>query len=304
MAKQEINIGINPNDGSGETLRSAGQKINENFSELYSIVGASGDITFVNSVTAGPGISLSATTGDIVVTNTSPYINSFNTVTVSGQGTVIANSTSQALAFVAGSNVSLTTNPTLNQVTITATQQPADWNAISGPTSVINKPDIPDPQVQADWQQSSNVAVDYIKNKPVIPTDVSQLSDSTGILPDGYRIKSFSETVAPSATTVVYTAIDAPTAINVTIRAAGTIGGLDVQAEVCQMFVVRSYPVVGDPDVAFTVGTPTGTTLSPLATYVAQWSTVNSAIEIVATNLNSGVDESLNVKVVAIEVLP
>ena len=35
MAKQTINVGTNPNDGTGDTLRTAGQKINSNFTEVY-----------------------------------------------------------------------------------------------------------------------------------------------------------------------------------------------------------------------------------------------------------------------------
>lgn len=36
MAQQSINLGISANDGTGDPLRTAGQKINENFTELYS----------------------------------------------------------------------------------------------------------------------------------------------------------------------------------------------------------------------------------------------------------------------------
>ena len=35
MAKQTIGIGTNPNDGTGDTLRDAGGKINDNFNEVY-----------------------------------------------------------------------------------------------------------------------------------------------------------------------------------------------------------------------------------------------------------------------------
>lgn len=35
MAKQTIGIGTNPNDGTGDTLRNAGGKINDNFNEVY-----------------------------------------------------------------------------------------------------------------------------------------------------------------------------------------------------------------------------------------------------------------------------
>lgn len=39
MAKQLINIGNAPNDGAGDGLRTAGGKLNENFNEVYSILG-------------------------------------------------------------------------------------------------------------------------------------------------------------------------------------------------------------------------------------------------------------------------
>lgn len=35
MAKQTINVGVNPNDGTGDALRSAMQKVNSNFDEVY-----------------------------------------------------------------------------------------------------------------------------------------------------------------------------------------------------------------------------------------------------------------------------
>ena len=35
MAQQIINIGTIANDNTGDTLRGAGQKINDNFDELY-----------------------------------------------------------------------------------------------------------------------------------------------------------------------------------------------------------------------------------------------------------------------------
>lgn len=38
MAKQLINIGVVPNDKSGDTLRTAFNKVNENFTELYNIL--------------------------------------------------------------------------------------------------------------------------------------------------------------------------------------------------------------------------------------------------------------------------
>ena len=39
MSKQRVNIGTAQNTGTGDTLRSAMEKINNNFDELYDIIG-------------------------------------------------------------------------------------------------------------------------------------------------------------------------------------------------------------------------------------------------------------------------
>ena len=38
MTRQNIGIGSSANDGTGDTLRQAGQKINANFTEVYSLL--------------------------------------------------------------------------------------------------------------------------------------------------------------------------------------------------------------------------------------------------------------------------
>ena len=45
---------------------------------------------------------------------------------------------------------------------------------------LINKPTIPAAQVQSDWSQSDNTKVDYIKNKPTIPTNAELLPIESG----------------------------------------------------------------------------------------------------------------------------
>jgi hypothetical protein len=44
----------------------------------------------------------------------------------------------------------------------------ADWNSVSGPTEILNKPSIPAAQIQSDWNQTNNSQLDFIKNKPII----------------------------------------------------------------------------------------------------------------------------------------
>jgi hypothetical protein len=46
MAKQDIDIGVQGNDGTGDSIRESFRKVNENFNELYAIFGISGSIPF------------------------------------------------------------------------------------------------------------------------------------------------------------------------------------------------------------------------------------------------------------------
>ena len=44
MAKQLIDIGTSPNDGTGDTLRDSFGKINDNFDEIYDAIGGAGNV--------------------------------------------------------------------------------------------------------------------------------------------------------------------------------------------------------------------------------------------------------------------
>ncbi len=61
MAQQTLNIGSNANDGTGDTLRVAMDKVNDNFNELYASPLFSGDLRF-----SGNEISATRTNDDIV----------------------------------------------------------------------------------------------------------------------------------------------------------------------------------------------------------------------------------------------
>jgi hypothetical protein len=78
-----------------------------------------GNITLV----AGTGITLSGdnTAKTLTITGTaSASQNTFSTIAVSGQSNVVADSTTDTLTLIAGSNISLTTNATNDSVTINA----------------------------------------------------------------------------------------------------------------------------------------------------------------------------------------
>lgn len=61
---------------------------------------------------------------------------------------------------------------TIEDVPSQTPQVKSDWNAVSGPEEILNKPTIPVlvPQEQSDWNAISGVS--FIKNKPTIPAPV------------------------------------------------------------------------------------------------------------------------------------
>lgn len=71
MAKKVISVGVTANDGTGDTLRSGAQSINDNFTELYNALGgeSGAPLSIVSKIIAGNGIIVSNPTGDILVTN-------------------------------------------------------------------------------------------------------------------------------------------------------------------------------------------------------------------------------------------
>ena len=62
MAQQTINIGTSANDGTGDPLRTAFDKVNDNFTELYN-----DDAGDVGSIIAGTGVAVDQATGDVTV---------------------------------------------------------------------------------------------------------------------------------------------------------------------------------------------------------------------------------------------
>ena len=95
MAYQSIGIGTTADDGTGDSLRIGADKVNDNFSEIYTLIG--------NGTALTSGLSASAT----VVTLGSPVI---NTPTIAG---VVGGTQTSA-------TITTLTNTTLNTTTVNA----------------------------------------------------------------------------------------------------------------------------------------------------------------------------------------
>ena len=110
MAKQVVDVGSKANDGSGDSLREAGLKINANFTEVYSALGgSSGNLSVVSKLTGANGMIVSNPTGDITLTNriatTSQLgvIKVGNNLSINSEGVLSANAGAYTLPTATGS---------------------------------------------------------------------------------------------------------------------------------------------------------------------------------------------------------
>ena len=100
MSQQNIDFGTFPDDPDADAIRTAFQKVQNNFDELFSTVTAGS----VNSVNGGAGIAVNAPTGNVIVTaNLAQVVVSTSSLSI-GQGsnggtTAVINSSIQTLVI-------------------------------------------------------------------------------------------------------------------------------------------------------------------------------------------------------------
>ena len=141
-----------PHTFADKTISASLEELDNNFSYLSDLVGTGTNSFSTISVfgqsnvvaesstdnltlEAGAGILLTtnADTDTITITNAGIATNSFSTVSVSGGGSVVANSTSNVLILASGTGISLSADPASNTITIlnTGTGQVPTTNATS-----------------------------------------------------------------------------------------------------------------------------------------------------------------------------
>jgi len=163
MAKQVIEIGSRANDGTGDSIRIGAQKINDNFTELYS-----------NAVPSPAGQSgkYLTTDGTAVTWGTATVSN------ITGNAATVTNG-----VYINGSysNPSWITNLDPSKVLPTQSSHIGQFLTTDGST-ISWGPVIQPEQLQSDWAQSNTASLDFIKNKPTIPTNTNQLANGAGFL--------------------------------------------------------------------------------------------------------------------------
>ena len=111
MAKQQVDIGTEGNDGTGDSIRESFKKVNENFEELYAVFGIGGQIGFVD-LTDTPNTLLGNET-KIPVVNPAGNALELRSLTSNGSVAFSFDQDGEVVISVASSNVKLDTSPTL-----------------------------------------------------------------------------------------------------------------------------------------------------------------------------------------------
>ena len=97
MARQNINVGTVANDGTGDTLRNAGQKINQNFAELYNVLGGDSASITDNVALSDSGIIFYGATNRLILAYADPGATDVTILLPDSNGTVVLSTASQTL---------------------------------------------------------------------------------------------------------------------------------------------------------------------------------------------------------------
>lgn len=142
MTKQTLDIGTNANDGTGDTLRSGGEKINDNFNELYSTLGGNSIASNgINAAFATHEMNGNGTVNDsdtlIIFNGSSAIAATLGDGTSTGEYKIFLNINS-GVATVTPTNFGNGTNFALSQYGSTqAVWAGSDWYLIGADTDVV-----------------------------------------------------------------------------------------------------------------------------------------------------------------------
>jgi hypothetical protein len=161
MAKQILNKGSSANDGGGDTLRQGAQKINENFTELYTILGGDSLTNAVRFNADGVEFEGSGSDDNYETTLTVVTPTADRTITLpNADGTVTLNAETQTLT-----NKTLT-NPILSPTATTA----GKIEFLEGTNNGTNKATLIGPASTADVTVTLPAATDTLIGKATTDT--------------------------------------------------------------------------------------------------------------------------------------
>lgn len=174
MAKQIINTGTIANDGTGDTLRIAGTKMNANFTELYGLLGDGDNVSTAASFDP-LGLRFNGTNYDTVIQHTEPAASDITISFPNEGGTLVNLASAQTLSNKTFSN------STIDQ-TLSFLDQSADHQYNLVVSELTADRDITLPVLGANDVFTFNAATQTLTNKTLTSPTLSTPAVLTGIL--------------------------------------------------------------------------------------------------------------------------
>ena len=185
MAKQSIDLGTTPNDGTGSNLRVGGDIINDNFNEVYTILGDGSDLAFdITGVSNGQTLVYNSSTSKFEAgtaaggsftlrdsSSTTQLISDSDILNVVGSGGITATvSATDTLTIAADSSIAtLTGSQVLTNKTLTS---PVLNTGVSG-TAILDEDTM---SSNSDTQLATQQSI-----KAYVDTEISGLSSTLTI---------------------------------------------------------------------------------------------------------------------------
>ena len=134
MAKLGISTGAAPDDGTGSSLLVGAARVNSNFDELYTLLGAGSTTNLapgiVTSIVAGDNISVSGGSGQVTITGSAgtSHVNT-GSLNVSGISTLGVTSITDDVVVYTGKKISLTDENTIHFINGAGNNEVIRWGS-------------------------------------------------------------------------------------------------------------------------------------------------------------------------------
>ena len=198
MAKQTIGIGTTANDGTGDPLRDAFDKVNDNFDEVYSaFTFASNNATVANNVLIGNStvntvansttLSISNSTSEVTATSGSVLVGNSTVNTVANSSTIVVSNSSSSISVsegtitVGNSTVNTTSNSSLVNATSVTVNSNTGLTLGTSDTSANGFTYLPNGLIIQYGNVDANTSVGDITFANVFPTGLYSLTVTTNI---------------------------------------------------------------------------------------------------------------------------
>lgn len=227
MTRQNLATGTYANDGSGDTLRQAGQKINENFIELYQKLGGDSNVLTGEISVTGNGLAFEGVTADGYETRLKAIDPTLDhTINLpNASGNIVLDTNTQTLT-----NKTLT-SPILSLVKIQDLDASHTYDIIAGSLSAnqnLNLPSLTDSDTfvfaSANQTLTNKTLTSPTLNTPAIITSLNDVNGAEifGVSPEANAVNHVDVHNAAAGSHPKLAARGDDTNINIAIEGKGT----------------------------------------------------------------------------------